>query len=57
MKKYLFALVETITGENQISWHLRREMETTHEQNVCHVISRNATVSGGNVNTEERRIH
>jgi len=57
MKKYLFALVETITGENQISWHLSREMETTHEQNVCHVISRNATVSGGNVNTEERRIH
>jgi len=26
-KKCLFALVETITGENQISWLLRREMQ------------------------------
>jgi len=26
-KKDLSALVETITGENQISWRLRREMQ------------------------------
>jgi len=25
-RKCLFALVETIAGENQISWSLRREM-------------------------------